>query len=267
VCEAGDQFADWRPIGEGVEMGRLDGKVALITGAARGQGAAEARLFVAEGAHVMIGDVLDDDGEIVAKELGSGAAYRHHDVTSEAEWEQIVAATTREFGRLDVLVNNAGVFKILGMTVTSLEEYMRIVTINQVGTFLGMQAVVPTMVGQRSGSIVNISSVAGLQGSAGTIAYTASKFAVRGMTKVAAVELAPFGVRVNSVHPGFIDTLMLRDALDRIADPDAMKAEVPIGRLAEAEDVARMVLYLASDDSAYSTGSEFVVDGGLTAKL
>jgi len=250
-------------------MGRLDGKVALITGAARGQGAAEARLFVAEGAQVMLGDVLDDDGEIVAKELGARAAYRHHDVTSEGDWDAIVDAARSQFGRVDVLVNNAGVFRIIGMTATSLEEYMRIVTINQVGTFLGMKAVTETMIGQGSGSIVNISSVAGLSGSAGTIAYTASKFAVRGMTKVAAVELAPFGVRVNSVHPGLIDTTMLRDAFALANDDNvaAVRASVPNGRLATADDVARLVLYLASDDSAYSTGSEFVVDGGMSARL
>ena len=148
-------------------MGRLDGKVALITGAARGQGAAEARLFVAEGARVMLGDVRDADGELVAKELGEQAAYRRHDVTSEADWQAIVADTASRFGRIDVLVNNAGVFRIVGMTNTTLDEYMRIVTINQVGTFLGMQAVAQTMIGQGSGSIVNISSVAGLQGSPG----------------------------------------------------------------------------------------------------
>jgi len=250
-------------------MGRLDGKVALITGAARGQGEAEARLFAAEGARVMLGDVLDDDGEVVAKELGERAAYLHHDVTSEADWEAIVNATIARFGRVDVLVNNAGVFRLQGMTATSLDEYMRIVTINQVGTFLGMKAVATPMIGQGSGSIVNISSIAGLVGSAGTVAYTASKFAVRGMTKVAAVELAPFGVRVNSVHPGFIDTAMLRDDVG-LADPALRQAageRIPNGRLAAAEDVAKLVLYLASDDSAYSTGSEFVVDGGLTARI
>ena len=250
-------------------MGRLDGKVALITGAARGQGEAEARLFAAEGARVMLGDVLDDDGEVVAKELGERAAYLHHDVTSEADWEAIVNATIARFGRVDVLINNAGVFRLQGMTATSLDEYMRIVTINQVGTFLGMKAVATPMIGQGSGSIVNISSIAGLVGSAGTVAYTASKFAVRGMTKVAAVELAPFGVRVNSVHPGFIDTAMLRDDVG-LADPGLRQAageRIPNGRLAAAEDVAKLVLYLASDDSAYSTGSEFVVDGGLTARI
>jgi len=250
-------------------MGRLDGKVALITGAARGQGEAEARLFAAEGAHVMLGDVLDDDGEVVAKELGERAAYLHHDVTSEADWDAIVNATIARFDRVDVLVNNAGVFRLRGMTATSLDEYMRIVTINQVGTFLGMKAVATPMIGQASGSIVNISSIAGLVGSPGTVAYTASKFAVRGMTKVAAVELAPFGVRVNSVHPGFIDTAMLRDDVG-LADPALRQAageRIPNRRLADAEDVAKLVLYLASDDSAYSTGSEFVVDGGLTAGL
>jgi 3alpha(or 20beta)-hydroxysteroid dehydrogenase len=250
-------------------MGRLDGKVALITGAARGQGAAEARLFSAEGASVMLGDVLDDVGAIVAKELGDRAAYLHHEVTSEADWDAVVAATISRFGRLDVLVNNAGIFRVRGLTTTSLDEYMQIVTINQVGTFLGMKAVASVMIAQGSGSIVNISSIAGLGGGAGTIAYTASKFAVRGMTKVAAVELAPFGVRVNSVHPGLIDTPMLREEVG-LADPaarDAAAARVPNGRLATAEDVARLVLYLASDDSAYSTGSEFVVDGGMTARL
>jgi 3alpha(or 20beta)-hydroxysteroid dehydrogenase len=251
-------------------MGRLDGKVALITGAARGQGAAEARLFVDEGAHVMLSDLRDDDGEILAKELGERAAYRHHDVASEDDWAEAVSATVEAFGRLDVLVNNAGVFAVIGMTMTSLDEYMRVVTINQVGTFLGMKAVAETMIGQSSGSIINISSVAGLGGSAGTIAYTSTKFAVRGMTKVAAVELAPFGVRVNSVHPGLIDTPMMSEAfalMDSDSIRQSLEATIPFGRFASADDVARIVLYLASDDSAYSTGSEFVVDGGMTARL
>jgi 3alpha(or 20beta)-hydroxysteroid dehydrogenase len=249
-------------------MGRLDGKVALITGAARGQGAAEARLMVSEGAHVMLGDVLDDDGELLAKELGEAAAYLHHDVTSESGWNAIVAATTARFGRLDALVNNAGVFLVMPMAMTSLEEYMRVITINQVGVFLGMNAVRETMVRQGSGSIINISSVAGLTGSRGTIAYTASKFAVRGMTKVAALELASFGVRVNSVHPGIIETPMLRQLRDAVGgDEAAVTGRIPVGRIAEADEVARLVLYLASDDSAYSTGAEFVVDGGMTAQL
>ena len=249
-------------------MGRLDGKVALITGAARGQGAAEARLMVSEGARVMMGDVLDEEGELLAKELGASAAYLHHDVTAESDWEAIVAATTSRFDGLDILVNNAGVFLIMPMSMTSVEEYMRVVTINQLGTFLGMKAVTETMVAQGSGSIVNISSVAGLRGSQGTVAYTASKFAVRGMTKVAALELAPFGVRVNSVHPGLIDTAMLGQLREAAGgNEDLVKARVPIGRIAAADEVAQLVLYLASDESAYSTGAEFVVDGGMTAQF
>ena len=179
-----------------------------------------------------------------------------------------MAAATAQFGRVDVLVNNAGVFLVKGMTTTSLDEYMRIVTINQVGTFLGMKAVSETMIGRRSGSIVNISSVAGLRGGRGSIAYTASKFAVRGMTKVAALELAQFGVRVNSVHPGIIDTPMLHELRDAAGgNYEHVKSRIPAGRVAAAEDVAKLVLFLASDDSAYSTGSEFVVDGGMTAQL
>src|ERR1019366_9545017 len=251
-------------------MGRLDGKVALITGAARGQGAAEARLFVDEGARVMLSDIRDDDGELLAKELGERAAYRHHDVAKEDDWAATVAATAATYGRLDVLVNNAGVFAVIPMTMTTLEEYMRIVTINQVGTFLGMKAVAETMIGQNAGSIINISSVAGLAGSDGTIAYTSTKFAVRGMTKVAALELVPFGVRVNSVHPGLIDTPMMTEVFEPIGGDSirtTLEANLPIGRFASADDVARLVLFLASDDSSYSTGSEFVVDGGMTARL
>ena len=250
-------------------MGRLDGKVALITGAARGQGAAEARLFAAEGASVVLTDLRDKEGQVVAAELGDRAIYRHHDVTSEADWSSVVADTIEAFGRVDALVNNAGIFLVKAMAETSLDEYLQVVTINQVGTFLGMQAVVPVMTAQRSGSIINISSVAGLRGGMGTIAYTASKFAVRGMTKVAAVELAAFGVRVNSVHPGLIDTPMMKEALEVLGAQlmDGLLKTVPNGRFAEADDVAKIVLYLASDDSEYSTGSEFVVDGGMTAGL
>src|SRR2546423_4221877 len=216
-------------------MGRLEGKVALITGGARGQGAAEARLFVSEGSSVVISDVLDADGEVVAKELGDAAAYVHQDVTDEASWSEATAFVTERFGRLDVLINNAGIFKVMPMAMTSLDDYMAVIRVNQVGTFLGMKAVTPAMVDAGGGSIINISSVAGLRGSAATIAYTASKFAVRGMTKVAALELAPFGIRVNSIHPGIIDTPMLAefqafgpDVMDHLSDG------IPIGRVAEA---------------------------------
>jgi 3alpha(or 20beta)-hydroxysteroid dehydrogenase len=211
---------------------------------------------------------LDDDGKELAEELGKHAGYSHHDVTSEAEWDAVVAAATSQFGRLDVLVNNAGVFLVKSMAKTSLEDYMRVVTINQVGNFLGLKAVMQTMMNQGSGSIVNISSTSGLTGSPGTIAYAASKFAIRGMTKVAAAELAQFGVRVNSVHPGIVDdTTMATQVRRAFGDEpvEALKARIPSGRFAAVDEVARMVVYLASDESSYSTGSEFVVDGGYTA--
>ena len=247
-------------------MGRLDGKVALITGAARGQGEAEARLFVTEGARVVLTDVLDTEGELVAKDLGDSAAYLHHDVTDELAWQATVDKAIDRFGGIDVLVNNAGIFTVAPTATMPLEDYRRVIDVNQVGVFLGMKAVSPHMAARASGSIVNISSIAGLQGSAGTVAYTASKFAVRGMTKVVAKELAPFGVRVNSVHPGIIETPMLTgfsafgdDVLDRITE------RIPNGHIATADDVAKVVLFLASDDSAYCTGAEFVVDGGMTA--
>ncbi|HVM51682.1 MAG TPA: glucose 1-dehydrogenase [Acidimicrobiales bacterium] len=244
---------------------RLDGKVALISGAARGQGEAEARLFAAEGARVVLADVLDEDGTTVAKDLGDAAMYVHLDVTSESDWQAAVDKAIDRFGAIDVLVNNAGVFTMGPLAMTELEDYRRVIDINQVGVFLGMKAVASHMAARATGSIVNISSVAGLQGSAGTIAYTASKFAVRGMTKVVAKELGPFGVRVNSVHPGLIDTAMLRQITDVVNDDALLKSRIPLGTFAESGDVADLVLFLASDESRYCTGAEFVVDGGMTA--
>lgn len=251
-------------------MQRLSGKVALVTGAARGQGAAEARLFVAEGARVVLTDVLDDEGELVAKELGSEhAAFVHHDVTDPTGWAEAVAATVGTFGRLDVLVNNAGVFRYTPLATTPVEAFDEVITINQRSVFLGMQAVIPAMTAAGAGSIVNVSSIAGLRGSAGTAAYSASKWAVRGMTKVAAIELAPLKIRVNSIHPGIIDTPMLQDLLftGEAAAKEAIAARIPLGEVATAAQVARMALFLASDDSDHSTGAEFVVDGGLTAAI
>ena len=246
-------------------MGRLDDKVALITGAARGQGAAEARLFAAEGARVYLSDVLDGEGAATAADIGAAASYHHLDVTDEDAWIALVEEIVEAEGRLDVLVNNAGIFRVMPTVLTSEAEYRQIIDINQVGTFLGMKTAIPTMVQAESGSIVNISSVAGLQGAAGTMAYAASKWAVRGMTKVAAKEVAPFGVRVNSVHPGIIDTPMMSEATVEGAVLDRIVRAIPMGHVAEADDVANLVLYLASDESKYSTGSEFVVDGGMTA--
>jgi 3alpha(or 20beta)-hydroxysteroid dehydrogenase len=245
---------------------RLAGKVALISGGARGQGEKEAEVFIREGAHVVIGDVLHDDGGATASRLGDMCTYLPLDVTDEAQWRAAVDHIVTRHGRLDVLVNNAGIFPQGGVLTTSKADYERVIAINQVGVFLGMQAAARQMVEQRSGSMINISSIAGLEGSQGFIGYSASKWAVRGMTKTAAKELAQFGVRVNSVHPGIIDTQMLQTFDD--IDPavrEMVTARIPLGHVAQSIDVANLVLFLASDESRYSTGSEFVVDGGWTA--
>jgi 3alpha(or 20beta)-hydroxysteroid dehydrogenase len=245
-------------------MTRLSGKVALVTGGARGQGAAEARLFATEGAAVVITDLLDADGENVAKEIGG--LYLHHDVTSEDDWSRVVEAVLSRHDRLDVLVNNAGIYMAGRIRDTTIDDYRRIIEVNQIGVFLGMKAVADTMVAAGSGSIVNISSVAGMQGGGNSIAYTASKWAVRGMTKSAARELGRHGIRVNSIHPGLIETPMLH----QVPGIDAGRLgnflrTVPLGRVAEAEEVARLALFLASDESSYCTGAEFIVDGGISA--
>jgi 3alpha(or 20beta)-hydroxysteroid dehydrogenase len=250
-------------------MNRLDGKVAIVTGGARGQGEAEVRQFVAEGARVVFGDVLDDLGEIVAKDLGDAAVYLHHDVRREDEWTRVVGEAESRFGKLDVLVNNAGVLDFGKLThETSLDDYMHLVEINQVGVFLGMRATIPAMLRNRAGSIVNISSTNGFEGYGGTIAYTASKFAVRGMTKTAALEYGKAGIRINSIHPGGIDTPMTRGAdLGEMTEEeqDAMYAMFAMGRAGKPDEVARLALFLASDESSYCTGSEFIVDGGMMA--
>jgi len=246
--------------------GRLSGKRALITGAARGQGAAVARRFVAEGAKVLLGDVLDEQGEALAAELGDSAVYRHLDVTSEDDWAAAVAQVQARFGGLDVLVNNAGVLFFSALEQTALADYERVIRINQFGCFLGMRAAVEPMKAAGGGSIVNTSSVEGLGGMPYLTAYTASKFAIRGMTKAAAMELGQYGIRVNSVHPGMIDTAMVADALGGNEPPtDWLKQRLPIGRQGTADEIASLVLFVASDEASYSTGAEFVADGGATA--
>jgi 3alpha(or 20beta)-hydroxysteroid dehydrogenase len=245
-------------------MGRLDGKVALITGGARGQGAAEAALFAAEGAAIVVTDVLDAEGVETARSCRG--TYLHHDVSDETRWKDVVDEVLKAHGKIDILVNNAGIFKLGSVVNTTLDDYMRVIGVNQVGVFLGMRAVAPAMIERGSGAIVNISSIAGMQGAAGSLAYGASKWAVRGMTKTAASELGRYGIRVNSIHPGVIDTPMLQE----IAAVEAGGAErwtrrIPLGRFAEAAEVAKLALFLASDDSSYSTGAEFIVDGGMTA--
>jgi 3alpha(or 20beta)-hydroxysteroid dehydrogenase len=247
-------------------MGRLDGKVALITGGARGMGKSHVRHFVAEGARVVFGDVLDDKGQYVADGLGQESCrYVHHDVTSEADWATAVATATGVFGRLDVLVNNAGVLRFARIADMPLADFRRILEVNAVGCWLGMKAVIEPMRAAGGGSIVNISSVEGFAGAAGLSAYSASKFAVRGMTKVAARELGQFGIRVNSVHPGGVLTRMTLEQAGAYdpADGAALLKSLPISRFAEPVEISRLVAFLASDDSSYSTGSEFVADGGI----
>ncbi len=244
--------------------GDLEGRVALISGGARGMGAEEARLFAKEGAKVVIGDVLDEDGEKTAAEIGDASVFVHLDVTSEADWQAAVGRAESEFGRLDALVNNAGILRVGLIENTSLEDYEQIVRINQTGVFLGMKSAIPAMKRAGGGSIVNISSMAGLEGIGGAIGYTASKFAVRGMTKVAAIELGSHGIRVNSVHPGGIETPMTT-GMGAGGDEERPGVSYPIARIGRPDEVAQLVLFLASDRSSYSSGAEFVIDGGGSA--
>jgi 3alpha(or 20beta)-hydroxysteroid dehydrogenase len=249
---------------------KLTGRVALISGGSRGLGLAMAEAFVAEGAHVMIGDVLDAEAAVAAERLGAGAASVHLDVTSETDWAAAVVATVERFGHLDVLVNNAGTAEGAPLWDTTLESYRRVIDVNQVGVFLGMRAAVAPMTAAGRGSIINISSMDGLVGVPRIISYVASKWAVRGMTKTAAMELAPRNIRVNSIHPGNVHTLLASTPGQDRAPVRAMIAEAtrrhaPMGRVGEASEIAKMAVFLASDDSSYSTGSEFVADGGFTA--
>jgi 3alpha(or 20beta)-hydroxysteroid dehydrogenase len=245
---------------------RLAGKVALITGGSRGMGAAEARLFVEHGAQVAIADVLDAEGEVLAKELGPSARYIHLDVTDEQSWAACVDDVVQSFGALDVLVNNAGVASLAPIVDTTTDEYLRVVGVNQLGVFLGIRTAIPAMTTAGRASIVNISSIEGIGGTPATIAYSASKFAVRGMTKVAAIELAPLGIRVNSIHPGGVRTPML-DPIGGVQVVARVEPLIPMQRLATPEEIAPLALFLASDESSYCTGSEFVADGGITASV
>lgn len=245
-------------------MGQLDGKVALVTGGARGMGAEHVRRFIAEGAQVVVGDVLDDEGKKLAAEVGEDCHYVHHDVTSESDWADAVAETLFRFGRLDVLVNNAGVLRFQAIREMGLADFTAIMNVNVVGSWLGIKSVTVAMERSGGGSIINVSSVEGFIGAAGLSAYSASKFAVRGLTKSAARELGPSGIRVNSIHPGGIATPMTAAAQSTDGvDADDFFAKLPISRWGQPAEVSHLAVFLASDGASYCTGSEFVVDGGM----
>jgi 3alpha(or 20beta)-hydroxysteroid dehydrogenase len=240
--------------------GRLAGKVAIVSGGARGMGASHVRALVEHGARVVFGDILDAEGEAVARDVGDGARYVHLDVTQPGDWDRAVALAVDGFGGVDVLVNNAGIINIGTIEDYELSEWQRILDINLTGVFLGIRAVTKPMKAAGRGSIINISSIEGMAGTIACHGYTASKFAVRGLTKSTALELGPSGIRVNSIHPGLIKTPMTEWVPDDIF-------QTALGRAAEPNEVSNLVVYLASDESSYSTGSEFVVDGGCLAGL
>ncbi|HEX4402545.1 MAG TPA: SDR family oxidoreductase [Galbitalea sp.] len=239
---------------------KLDGQVALVSGGARGMGETHTRALLAEGARVVIADILDEQGEKLAKDLGADAHFVHLDVTSEQSWSDAIAAAEKAFGPVSILVNNAGIAHGAPLEQYTLEMWNAIIAVNQTGVFLGMRAVVAGMKKLKHGSIINISSVEGLRGGAYLHGYVASKFAVRGLTKSASQELGGFGIRVNSVHPGYIATPMTTDI-------DSKQLQIPQHRPGKPEEVSKMIVFLASDDSSYSTGAEFVVDGGMTAGI
>jgi 3alpha(or 20beta)-hydroxysteroid dehydrogenase len=245
-------------------MGRLSGKVAIVTGGARGQGASHARAMVKAGAKVVLTDLLAEQGEALAAELGEAAKFVRQDVSKAEDWERVVAETEAAFGPVSVLVNNAGIALIKPFEEITQEEYQRVIAINQTSVFLGMQAVAPSMRRAKGGSIVNISSIAASRSIPNNMAYTAAKCAIIGMSRVAALELIKDNIRVNAVLPGLIRTPLVEEVSeDTVAK---LNAGIPMKRMATVEEVSNLVVYLASDESSYSTGSEFVVDGGVLAK-
>jgi 3alpha(or 20beta)-hydroxysteroid dehydrogenase len=247
-------------------MSRLAGKIAVITGASQGMGTAHARAFVAQGAKVILGDINDKAGGELAKELGSSALFVKQNVANIGDWKNLLREAEKRFGAVNVLVNNAGILGALAPTTELSEaEFLRVCSINQTGVFLGMQAVLPGMIKAGGGSIVNISSVAGLVAIYGApnLAYVASKFAVRGMTKQVAVEYGAKNIRVNSIHPGYIKTPMMVAATDE--NGGEALAQIPLKRMADPSEVSNLAVFLASDESAFISGAEHVIDGGMTA--
>ena len=248
---------------------RLQGKVALITGAARGQGAAEARLFAQEGAKIVLGDVLDQDGSRVAAEIaetGGEAVYVHLDVTNEDDWDAAIKTAVSSFGKVDILVNNAAIWRRGHVLETSSEQWDAVLAVNAKGVFLGTRAAIPEMRKAGGGSIINISSTAGLVGSRTSTAYSASKGAVRIFTKSTAIQYASEGIRANSIHPGPIDTDMGDQVWPDASSREAAVERTAIARMGTPQDIAYGALYLASDESSFVTGSELVIDGGVTAQ-
>ena len=241
-------------------MGRVDGKVALISGAARGMGASHARLLAAEGARVVLGDVLDEEGRAVAEEIGDAARYVHLDVTSPEDWAAAVGLALNAFGTLNVLVNNAGIVYRRRLRNLERERWQRVLDVNLTGTMLGMRAVIEPMTAAGGGSIINMSSIQAMRGTPGNHGYVASKWAIRGLTKSAALELAPNNIRVNSLHPGMIRTPMTAHMPEDLVSS-------PLGRIGEPAEVSTFVLFLASDESSFATGAEFVMDGGLISDV
>ena len=250
-------------------MARLEGKVALISGGARGQGAVEARMFAEEGASVVIGDILDDEGrqtEAQLRELGYECTYVHLDVTSESDWDAAVQSAVNAYGKLDILLNNAGILIRKGIEDTTADDWDRIFAVNAKGVFLGTKAAIPAMRENGGGSIINISSTAGLVGSPnGSASYTATKGAVRLFTKSTAIQHAREGIRCNSIHPGPIETDMIADTLSDPANLALRMQRLPLGRVGKPSEIAYGAIYLASDESSSVTGSELVIDGGTTA--
>ena len=244
-------------------MTRLSGKTAIITGGARGMGETHVRRFLLEGAKVLFTDVLEENGKALAAELGADAQFMRADVVSESDWTQVIAAAEKAYGPVNILVNNAGIVIRHPIEDMSEAEYRKVIDINQVGVFLGMKAVAPSMRRAKGGSIINISSIAGFVGRPQTVAYAASKFAVRGMTKVAASEFGKDNIRVNSVHPGPVLTPMFASMDQSVRD--ALVGEVPLGRMARPEEASDLIVFLASDESTYCSGAEFLIDGGMLA--
>lgn len=248
----------------GIYLGKLDGRVALVTGGARGIGAATVQRFVEEGAKVVFTDILVDEGQALQKEIGKNCTFLKQDVSDEKRWAEVIDETEKLYGPINVLVNNAGILLTKTIEDTTVEEYNNMVFINQTSVFMGMKAVLESMKRAGKGSIVNMSSAGGLIGTPGNVAYGATKFAIRGMTKVAALEYAQYNIRVNSVHPAITLTPMIQQD-DSIEIVEQVAKTLPLGRGSEPVECAEMILFLASDESSFSTGSEFITDGGLTA--